>query len=80
MVSESAYILPKASVFIVDCDLLLLIIDVKLLTTLRIPGLIKFGPLDENEATMGALESKAALVLCIVPTGLLQNTDSEHSA
>jgi len=40
--------------------------------TLRIPGLIKFGPLDEKEATMGALESKAVSVLRIVPTGLLQ--------
>ena len=42
-------------------------------STLRIPGLIKFGPLDEKEATMGALESKAVSVLCIVPTGWLQN-------
>jgi hypothetical protein len=38
-------------------------------SALRIPGLIKFGPLDEKEATTGALESKAISVLCMVPTG-----------
>ena len=44
-----------------------------ILTTFRIPGLIKFGPVDEKEATIGASELKVALVLWMLPTGLLQN-------
>jgi hypothetical protein len=50
-----------------------------ILTTLRIPGLIKFGPLDEKEATTGALESKAVSVLRIVPTGWLQKDNTQQA-
>ena len=59
------------SIFL-DCNLLLPF-DLIILTTFRIPGLIKFGPVDEKEATIGASELKVALVLWMLPTGLLQN-------
>jgi hypothetical protein len=44
------------------------------------PGLIKFGPLDEKEATTGALESKAVSVLRIMPTGWLQKKNTASIA
>jgi hypothetical protein len=50
-----------------------------ILTTLRIPGLIKFGPLDEKEATVGTLESKAVSVLRILPIGWLQKHNKQQA-
>ena len=38
-----------------------------------------FGPGEENPATMGASESKAASLVWMVPTGLLQITSSDFS-
>lgn len=39
--------------------------------TFKMLGVIMLGPLDEKEATTGALESNTVLLLCILATGFL---------